>query len=452
MNVWLQWSEKTLRGAHGNLLRRFLGPFGGMRNNKLRCALRLAGWNLAWVMAALALLGLAAEVWLRAKVPFKEAHAPTVFVPGLGIMLPPGTEIRWTNKFDFWTVSRTNRLGFLDREPPSPQRAAQGCHIAVIGDSFVAAREVPIADKFHVRLEEMAGQALPHLDISSSAFGRASTGQVNQLPFYDRYARPLGPKLLVLVFFDNDFLDNSPFLDIFSIRRRLDPKHLPYVYAQRAADGRIALRPPDPLWASLAQPPSAPAWLSRAAERAIGLSYLADWLNAKMRILFPAEADPELVPWLESLSAPPDYETLLDGWRYAAPQHLNDGFMKANLSPIYRQALEFTAFALDQFKERARRDGASLIILATHRVAEHGERIFHRLSAMAEARDIPVINQWDYVVRRGGSAAQAIFAHDGHWNALGHQWAAEALLHWLKRNQWVCSSAAAKEERPLSPA
>ena len=81
---------------------------------------------------------------------------PYTFVPGVGVLFLPNVEVRATNHLDFWTVSRTNRWGFLDREPISPERAAESCHITVIGDSFVQAKQVPISDKFHVRLEDLA--------------------------------------------------------------------------------------------------------------------------------------------------------------------------------------------------------------------------------------------------------------------------------------------------------
>ena len=163
---------------------------------KLRRVLRLAGWNALLLMIGLALIGLAGEVWIRQTVPFATVREPRVFVPGVGLLWPPDTEIRWTNMLDFWTVQRTNRLGFLDREPPSPERAAESCHIAVIGDSFVEALSVSIAEKFHVRLEETAARELPHLDITTSAFGLSGTGQIEQLAFYDEYARPLRPRLV----------------------------------------------------------------------------------------------------------------------------------------------------------------------------------------------------------------------------------------------------------------
>ena len=45
----------------------------------------------------------------------------------------------------------------------------------------------------------------------------------------------------------------------------------------------------------------------------------------------------------------------------------------------------------------------------------------------------------DYIVRRGGEVRNARWPHDGHWNAAGHEWAAEALLQHLQRNPEICA-------------
>ncbi len=50
--------------------------------------------------------------------------------------------------------------------------------------------------------EALAVRQVPHLDVTTSAFSVTGTGQINQLAFYDEYARRLNPKL-------NDFADNS---------------------------------------------------------------------------------------------------------------------------------------------------------------------------------------------------------------------------------------------------
>ena len=106
--------------------------------------------------------------------------------------------------------------------------------------------------------------------------------------------------------------------------------------------------------------------------------------------------------------------------------------------PLYEEALAFTAFALDQFKERAERDGAALVILSPFGRRRFGDDSFTRMSEMAAERGIPVIDQGDYIRRQGAELRDTKWAHDGHWNPTGHRWAAEALLEYLKRNQDVC--------------
>ena len=360
--------------------------------------------------------------------------------------------------------SLASRLGFLDREPPSPERAAEGCHIAVIGDSLVEAKQVPVADKFHVRLEDMAARELLALDVTTSAFGKAGTGQINQLAFYDAYARPLRPKLVVLVFVPNGCIDNFPLW--LGLRGNRDPERLLYVSAARADDGRFRLRPPDPdwprYWRRLPSGPGPPArsrWQA-LEEQALRASWFLSWLHEGWRnsLLFDflyrerevraqaAARDRRM----ELLSRRPAYAPLLDGWR---PVSRGDGrrrpanedppsflalFAEGNGSPFYTEALAFTAFGLDEFRKRAARDGAALVILASHRMSYFGGGMLARLKEMAAERGIPVIDQGDFIRRQGASLRDAGWAHDDHWNPAGHRWAAQALLEHLKRNQDVC--------------
>ena len=99
--------------------------------------LRLLGWNALLLLAGVVLITIAGEAYFRLTVPFAVSSSRREFVPNVGFLWPPNTELRFTNQLDFWNVSRTNSLGFLDREPPSPERAAATCHVSIIGDSFV---------------------------------------------------------------------------------------------------------------------------------------------------------------------------------------------------------------------------------------------------------------------------------------------------------------------------
>ena len=386
-------------------------------------ALRVAGWNAALLAAGLTLIAAGGELYLRATRPFAESTLPRQFVPEVGYLYAPGTEIRRTNHADFWTVSRANSLGFADREPIAAARAAASCHVTAIGDSFVAALEVPIAKKFHVRLEALARTELPHLDVTTSAFGRPGFAPVNELIFWDRYARHLKPRLLVLVLTLNDLWGNSSLLR--SLETGWDPDHAPFVTVRGTADGTLVLLPPDP----------EPVFRKGRFDRLPAMlrsSYLLRWSRPRIWHLWPhlptamtdplgprqRRAHPEVPPprnWPATVRAP-------------------------ELPPEFEEALALLGFGLDQFREQTRRDGTALVILATYELGGRGDRAFRRLHALAAARGIPVINQHDYIVGRGHKVRDAHWPRDGHWSPAGHQWAAEALLDHLRRDPQLCGS------------
>ena len=411
---------------------------------KIRRALRLVGWNALFLVLGLALIGVAGETYWRLRAPFGETFRPYAWSPNVGAIYKPHADVRWTNHLDFWTESRTNGLGFVDREPIGLERAAASCHVAMIGDSYVEALQVPIAEKFHVRLEELAAEELPHLDITTSAFGMPGTGQVSQLAYYDEFARYLRPALLILVFVNNDFVDNAPIL--YGLRQGVDPDRLWNVSATRGADGSITLRPPYPPHSQESRL-AVPSGHTRAADHPTGVSLFANWLDAK-RPTSSDDADPGLVAQVALLSRrSPGYAALLDGWRPTTREGVDDPFLHTqDLPPVYEDALDFTGFALDRFRERADRDGAALVILSIHHMGTRGHLGFDRLATLAESRGIPIIDQHDYITRQGARPRDAIWAHDGHWNAAG-RWAAEALLEYLKENQATCTT----RKRPTAP-
>ena len=400
-------------------------------------ALRMAAWNVAFIVSGLLLIALAGESWLR--LANIETSIPVHFVDGVGVIPKPNAELRfadWGN--DNFVVSRANSLGFLDRELVSAERAAAGCHIAFIGDSFVKAAQVPIADKFHVRLENMAARELPHLDIHTQAYGIGGTGQIHQLPIYDEYARRLNPKLLVLVFYINDFSNNSTALH--ALGSGLDPDRMPYMSAQRDASGALKLRPPDPDFARFAFPRRPKTWYGSAWERLIAVSYFAKWLDTKNLIWVDHHSIPP-DEWASMIAERPCCAWILDVvWRPGLEwTDRKRPFLEWHMPPDYEDALEYTAFGIDRFKRRADRDGVNLIIMAaTADMGTRGDPQFDRISAIAEARGIPVISDYEYIVRRGYPEEDGRWRFDGHWNATGHQWTAEAVLEYLKENQDVC--------------
>ena len=171
-------------------------------------------------------------------------------------------------------------------------------------------------------------------------------------------------------------------------------------------------------------------------------SVFVRWLRSKIKALSPERlsgVDRRFATDAKLLSRRPGYASLLDGWQPKLRNEMSMIYRRKDLPPFFEESLEFTSFALRQFKERAERDGASVVIVSSHFMRKRGDFLFERLNSLARPLGIPVIDQYDYIVRQGYAVGDAQWKHDGHWNQAGHRWAAESVLEHLERNPEICS-------------
>lgn len=417
-----------------------------------RAVARTAGWILLLPLAAaLAAVG-GTELYFRLALPYMTAEPPYALVPGVGRVFRPGADVWARERRDRRFVARANGLGFLDREPGDLRRADESCRIAVLGGAFVEAREIPLANKFHVHLETLAAAAAPGLDIAASAYGIAEAGPIAQLAYYDAYARRTNPEVLVLVYERPDLYRNAPLN--WALRRGHDPDRYPHVTALQARDGTMTLRPPgtdsprlrDARMARIPAPPD--PWPTRAIETLAPYSRLATYIAARTELprarLPDGHKRLQRARWIELLRQRPHYDWILpapaireEGSLVAAPPRKMD-------RPRYREyTFAFTAFALDRFKARAARDGAALVVLATWDAWGPHDPVL-KLRALARERGIPVLHQGDYDYVGGVFPTDARFTLDpGVRSAARHRRAAEALLAWLAGNPHVCAPSPA---------
>ncbi len=163
------------------------------------------------------------------------------------------------------------------------------------------------------------------------------------------------------------------------------------------------------------------SWTARAGKDAIAHSRFAVWLYRKINTSIHVVEKPRQQPGRRAALR---QAAMSKGW--------------------FEDALPYTRFALEQFKQRADRDGVKLVILAIHRLKLPGlklpgkHRMFERLSQMAATLHIPVIDQADYILRQGAKLTDAHWPHNYHWGPAGHQWAAEALLEYIEQRPEVC--------------
>ena len=387
-------------------------------------------------------VALAGEIYLRASTPdVGAAHAhrsfvtewPVVFDPQIGHRFRPNAEVATTNNRDYWTRQRANSVGFLDREPVPPEARPGTCHLVFIGDSFVEAHHVEIEQKVQVVLERMSAERLPELKLTTAAFGISDTGQLNQLPFYDLFAHRQHPKVVVLVFTVGDFSDNSAIIQ--AIYHGRDPAHMPKLSARRNAAGDMELQPIDPHWSNFGLPrfEQTPgrlrAWLLQQSK-------FYRWIEEKNARRFRSE---QVLHYARLIAERPEYARLMSDWDMAKTP-IDQVYYNEPLAPIFREALDFTGFALDQFRERAHRDGFNLLILATESMkrGDGSGLAFDRLERLAKARNIPVIDLYAFNRAHGRRGKDAHFPHDGHWSPQGHRWAAEAVLDHLAAHPALC--------------
>ena len=424
-----------------------------------RAVARTAGWVLLLLLAAASAAVCGAELYFRLALPYMTAEPSYAFVPGVGRVFRPGADVWAQERRDRRFVARANGLGFLDRESGDLRGADGSCRIAALGGAFVEARAVPLADKFHIRLEGLAAQAPPGLDVATSAYGIAEAGPIAQLAYYDVYVRPTNPELLVLVFERPDLYRNAPL--IWALRRGYDPDRYPHVTALRARDGTMTLRPPgtdsprlrDARMARIPAPPD--PWPTRAIEALAPYSRLAMYVAARAELprarLPGGHKRRQRAQWIELLRQRSDY-----AWILPAPAIREEGSL-VGTPPRNPRRLEyrlaFTAFALDRFKERAARDGAALVVLAAWDAWGPNDPALNTLRALARERGIPVLREYDYDNVGGVFPTDTRFAIDsGARDAARHRMAAEALLAWLAGNPHVCGVSPSPADALTPPA
>jgi hypothetical protein len=114
---------------------------------------------------------------------------------------------------DFANPVKLNALGFHDRDYPAERPSPTTYRIMVLGDSYVAAWEVPLEATFHKRLEARLEKEDPlgRGSYQVIAFGQGRSAQEQEIEWMRRYAPIYRPDMIVLLFFcGNDFMENDP--------------------------------------------------------------------------------------------------------------------------------------------------------------------------------------------------------------------------------------------------
>jgi len=355
--------------------------------------------GIATTVFMLAAIAVAGEFYMRATgyFPKEKNHWPTEFVPSIGWRFQPGAEIRSTNGVSYWTVTRANSIGFLDKEPAIPKPPGT-FRVLVVGDSFIENVRVNLEDRLQTVLAKKIEQEMPGKKIDIVALGYSGTGQSNQLPWYAFYKDQLKPDIVVLVFVANDFANNSGLLE--SVRNGWSPDHAPRLFFRKNADGTCSRDPIDP-----------------------------DWERHVMRGNYT-----ERLERLRQLS--PDYKDRFAGWNPTEQDARGLDFVfydMTPLPPVFEEAIDLTRCSFAEWKSQIEKDGIRLVAILAENVEagrpanpgepkQNGQMI--RISSILDELRIPWLNLYPEFVKRG-NPKDAIVQFDGHWNRTGNKWAAD---------------------------
>ena len=160
------------------------------------------------------------------------------------MVFKPNAIVKYTNGFEFWTQDSTNSLGFMDAEPIIPKPPGT-FRVLLVGDSIVEALQVPLAQKTQTLLNAAFRKAMPDRNVDVHAVSRSGQGQGSQLGLYNAY-RQINPDLVILLFVQNDFSNNSVLLE--SVRSGFSPDHSPWWFPTIVESEQCKLRPPSVDW------------------------------------------------------------------------------------------------------------------------------------------------------------------------------------------------------------
>jgi hypothetical protein len=422
------------------------------RDSGLRWIWHNAAPGLAASAALVAILVVGGEVYVRATLPFTTNVWPSQFRPDVGFTFKPHSIVRLTNFVDFWTEERTNRNGFLDREPPSGPPEPGVCRVVFIGDSFVEAAQVPIMQKFHLLFKRDFNAQSIDLKVDTIALGFSGAGQLNEIPFYDVFARPLRPRVVVLVIVGNDLANNSALLE--SMRNGWHAVYSPRLFAKREPKtAEIGIQDIAADWQEHALPTMElrglrvwNGWHRSLIDRSV----LYRWLFTLFSVRFPATAqwisgEPsygnQVAARIDYLRRDKDLASLMDGWDNSTFGDLDGDFFKPGiLAPAFQEAVEFSDFAFAKWVEKTKRDGVKLLAMTTQSLATGDEPgpYMERVRKLLVKNGIDEIDQLSYARSRGHAVSDSRWSRDGHWNKLGHRWVADQLIEYFVEHPNLC--------------
>lgn len=363
---------------------------------------REGGWRNGLVNATLMIGSILVMLLLCELVLFRFILIPgdvpeNVFVDGL-VRLRPGSEGVWRVGDDVAGHYRINAQGWNSGHATYDAKAPSGVRrIAIIGDSFVEALQVPYNESLAERLEG-AGQG----GLQVYRFGISGAPLSHYLAMARHVAQTYQPDMLVLVLVHNDF--DESFIDVAG---RYTSSFLKF---QMAGDRVVAEIPPAPYQAT---------WRDRLRQ------------SATLRYLYYRQRlNPAAVLTRLSPSSAPVYQANVDIEAVASQREKISGATDYAFSQFQSLAREHNFRPVLMMDGDRRSIAVSMDDAGLYR---DGALWLNAMAAQAASKaGLPFIDLHPLFREEWTMNHQPLnFISDNHWNAQGHRVAAQALAAYI---------------------
>ena len=355
------------------------------------------------------------------------------FIPDKGVTRIPNAYYRHTK--EGYSEGYYNSHGFRDYEraykkPPDTFR------IMVLGDSYVEALEVALADAFPALLEHTLNELSPSMRFEVLAMGESGFGTADEYMRYLNFGVDYSPDLVLLAFLTgNDIRNNS---------KSLNQENLAFYFAFDQDKHLILDRSIfDAYQASMTLP-------KRLFKSIKQHSYFASFLSERIFLLNRQFQEEQFKTRFAADAEAGDKAKL---------NEISDlNIYLHELSPRWQEAFEITKEIILKFRASVEERGARFVLVTlsnAEQVQPHqAERVkakydlefdyeqpdrivtdFAKQNGIAFLELMPVFR--DYHLKTGTRLHGFDSREGGHWNENGHRLAAQEILRFLKEQHLV---------------
>ncbi|GEM_PF-2533892 len=386
-------------------------------------------------LLAFCLLFILGEFALRLLVPFMGHYRSAPFRrydPVLGLALIPNKDVIHSRGCFVGEV-RTNRWGMRDRDRSIAKKPGE-YRIALMGDSVVEGVQVKPDQVMNIRMEKLlAGEGYPNSEVLN--FGLGAIGTTQEYIMYKTRVRRFHPDLVVLMFVDNDVMNNSSVIqpEVYGIHTWYSP------YYNLGPNGQLVFQP---------------------VERRTFNGVRTFFENHSLLMYYLARI------WFH-------FDPTTHYWQGVGVEW---GVYGDPLDPQWQQAWTVTDRVLTLFKNTVEADGSKFAVVVPPKffdidpgwrqrfIKQEGKippemrvsTFDERLKEIGARNDIPMDFLKPYFIHyRDAHHLQWPYFSlpcDPHYSPLGHEVAAEAILQSLQEDHLVPSSTVSASNSPSSAA